>query len=76
MAERGIIQRVAAKRGALYGKAPFVIGFSEAQVNRLMQRDVGRDDDIRTLVAASSGRRRRRERRGGRAGPACGRIGA
>jgi len=29
------IQRVAGRRGALYGKAPFVVGFYEAQVNRL-----------------------------------------
>jgi Pyruvate/2-oxoacid:ferredoxin oxidoreductase delta subunit len=45
MAQRGIIQRVATKRGALYGKAPFVVGFYEAQVNRLtadLQRDVER----------------------------------
>jgi len=45
MAERGIIQRVTARRGALYGKAPFVVGFYEAQVNRLtaeLQRDVER----------------------------------
>ena len=76
MAERGIIQRVAAKRGALSGKAPFVFGFYAAQVNLLMQRVVGRYDDIRALVGASSGRSRRGERRGGRAGPACGRIGA
>ena len=45
MAQRGIIQRVVTKRGALYGKAPFVVGFYEAQVNRLtadLQRDVER----------------------------------
>jgi H+/Na+-translocating ferredoxin:NAD+ oxidoreductase subunit B len=43
MAERGIIQRVTTRRGALYGKAPLVIGFYEAQVNRLtagLQRDL------------------------------------
>jgi len=48
MAERGIIQRVAGRRGALYGKAPFVVGFYEAQVNRLtadLQRDVERYED-------------------------------
>ena len=48
MAQRGIIQRVATKRGALYGKAPFVVGFYEAQVNRLtadLQRDVERYEE-------------------------------
>ena len=48
MAERGIIQRVPARRGALYGKAPFVVGFYEAQVNRLtadLQRDVERYEE-------------------------------
>jgi electron transport complex protein RnfB len=45
MAERGIIQRVETRRGPLYGKSPFVVGFYEAQVNRLtadLQRDVER----------------------------------
>ena len=48
MAQRGIIQRVATKRGALHGKAPFVVGFYEAQVNRLtadLQRDVERYEE-------------------------------
>jgi Fe-S-cluster-containing hydrogenase component 2 len=48
MAERGIIQRVAGKHGALYGKSPFVVGFYEAQVNRLtadLQRDVERYEE-------------------------------
>ena len=48
MAQRGIIQRVVTKRGALYGKAPFVVGFYEAQVNRLtadLQRDVERYEE-------------------------------
>jgi len=43
MAERGLIQRVPARRGPLYGKSVFVVGFYEAQVNRLtedFQRDV------------------------------------
>jgi Pyruvate/2-oxoacid:ferredoxin oxidoreductase delta subunit len=35
MADRGLIQRVPTKNGALYGKAPMVLGFYEAQVNRL-----------------------------------------
>ena len=42
LARRGLVQRVTTKRGALYGKAPLVIGFYEAQVNRLtpeVQRD-------------------------------------
>ena len=48
MAERGLIQRAATKRGVLYGKAPLVIGFYESQVNRLtpeFQRDVERYGD-------------------------------
>jgi Pyruvate/2-oxoacid:ferredoxin oxidoreductase delta subunit len=48
MAERGLIQRVAGKRGAQYGKAPFVVGFYEAQVNRLtadLQRDIERYEE-------------------------------
>jgi Na+-translocating ferredoxin:NAD+ oxidoreductase subunit B len=43
MAERGLIQRWPAKSGPLYGKSVFVVGFYEAQVNRLtpeFQRDV------------------------------------
>jgi ferredoxin len=48
MAERGLIQRVSTKRGALYGKAPMVLGFYEAQVNRLtadLQLDIERYED-------------------------------
>jgi len=48
MAERGIIQRVSTGRGPAYGKSPFVVGFYEAQVNRLtadLQRDVERYDE-------------------------------
>ena len=47
-AKRGISQRVVTQRGALYGKAPFVVGFYEAQVNRLtadLQRDVERYEE-------------------------------
>jgi ferredoxin len=43
MAARGLIQRVKAGGHVLYGKAVFVVGFYEAQVNRLtpeLQRDV------------------------------------
>jgi Na+-translocating ferredoxin:NAD+ oxidoreductase subunit B len=43
MAERGLIQRWPTKGGPLYGKSVFVVGFYEAQVNRLtpeLQRDV------------------------------------
>jgi Na+-translocating ferredoxin:NAD+ oxidoreductase subunit B len=43
MAERGLIQRWPKGGGALYGKSVFVVGFYEAQVNRLtpeLQRDV------------------------------------
>jgi NAD-dependent dihydropyrimidine dehydrogenase PreA subunit len=43
MAERGLIQRWPAKSGPLYGKSVFVVGFYEAQVNRLtpeLQRDI------------------------------------
>lgn len=43
MAERGLILRVATKRGADYGKSPFVIGIYENQVNRLtpeLERDI------------------------------------
>lgn len=42
MAQRGLVQRVSSRRGPRYGKAVFVIGFYEAQVNRLtpdLQRD-------------------------------------
>jgi len=45
MAKRGLIQRWPAKSGTLYGKSVFVVGFYEAQVNRLtpeFQRDVER----------------------------------
>jgi Na+-translocating ferredoxin:NAD+ oxidoreductase subunit B len=48
MAERGLIQRVPTRRGALYGKAPLVVGFYESQVNRLtpeFQRDFERYGD-------------------------------
>ena len=43
MAERGLILRVAARGDALYGTAPFAVGFYEAQINRLtadLQGDV------------------------------------
>jgi ferredoxin len=43
MAERGLIQRWPTRHGPLYGKSVFVVGFYEAQVNRLtpeLQRDV------------------------------------
>ena len=43
MAARGLIQRVQAGGHVLYGKSVFVVGFYEAQVNRLtpeLQRDV------------------------------------
>jgi Na+-translocating ferredoxin:NAD+ oxidoreductase subunit B len=43
MAERGLVQRWPATSGPLYGKSVFVVGFYEAQVNRLtpaFQRDV------------------------------------
>ncbi len=42
MAQRGLVQRVSSRRGPRYGKAVFVVGFYEAQVNRLtpeLQRD-------------------------------------
>ena len=57
MAERGLIQRVAAKKGALYGKAPIVVGFYESQVNRLtpeFQRDFERygDEALGAALAA------------------------
>ena len=59
MAERGLIQRVATKRGVLYGKAPLVIGFYESQVNRLtpeFQRDVERygDEGFGAALAAQT----------------------
>ena len=59
MAERGLIQRVTTRRGALYGKSPFVVGFYEAQVNRLtadLQRDVDRYGDEAFGAAFHSGR--------------------
>lgn len=59
MAERGLIQRVATRRGVLYGKSPFVVGFYEAQVNRLtadLQRDVDRYGDEAFGAAFHSGR--------------------
>ncbi|MCX6550118.1 MAG: 4Fe-4S binding protein [Acidobacteria bacterium] len=43
LAERGLIQRVPTRRATLYGRTLFVVGFYEAQVNRLtpdLQRDV------------------------------------
>ena len=43
MASRGLVQRISSRRGPLYGKSVFVVGFYEAQVNRLtadLQRDV------------------------------------
>lgn len=43
MAARGLIQRLNTRRGGLYGKSVFIVGFYEAQVNRLspeLQRDV------------------------------------
>ena len=43
MAERGLLQRVGGVGRRLYGKTVFVVGFYEAQVNRLtasLQRDV------------------------------------
>lgn len=48
MAARGLIQRVSTRRGPRYGKAPFVVGFYEAQVNRLtadLQRDIERYEE-------------------------------
>ena len=57
MAGRGLIQRVPTKRGALYGKAPLVIGFYESQVNRLtpeLQRDVERYGDEGFSVALTA----------------------
>jgi Fe-S-cluster-containing hydrogenase component 2 len=59
MAERGLIQRVPAKKGALYGKAPLVIGFYESQVNRLtseFQRDFERygDEGFSAALAAQT----------------------
>jgi Fe-S-cluster-containing hydrogenase component 2 len=59
MAARGLIQRVATTRGVLFGKAPFVVGFYEAQVNRLtadLQRDVDRYGDEAFGAAFHSGR--------------------
>lgn len=57
MAQRGLIQRARTKRGALYGKAPIVIGFYESQVNRLtpeFQRDFERygDEALGAALAA------------------------
>jgi electron transport complex protein RnfB len=43
MAEHGLVQRVRGPRGLRYGKTVFVVGFYEAQVNRLtesFERDV------------------------------------
>lgn len=43
MAARGLLQRIEVGRRVLYGKTVFVVGFYEAQVNRLtpeLQRDV------------------------------------
>jgi Na+-translocating ferredoxin:NAD+ oxidoreductase subunit B len=43
MAERGVVQEVRSARGPRYGKTVFVVGFYEAQVNRLteaFERDV------------------------------------
>ena len=48
MSDRGLIQRVATRRGVMYGTSPFVVGFYETQVNRLtagLQRDVDRYAD-------------------------------
>ncbi len=59
MAERGLIQRVPTRRGVLYGKSPFVVGFYEAQVDRLtadLQRDVDRYGDEAFGAAFHSGR--------------------
>ncbi len=43
MAERGLIQKIPAKQGFVYSKAPLVVGFYEAQINRLtpqLERDM------------------------------------
>ena len=43
MADRGLINKLPGKQGAVYCKAPMVVGFYESQVNRLtpeLERDV------------------------------------
>src|SRR5690349_13712146 len=43
MAEKGCIQKLRGKAGAVYGKSPLVLGMYEAQVDRLtpeLERDV------------------------------------